>query len=114
MVTQIFYCIVLIILILVMLYVIKSGKYDQYAKVEELINSIVYDAVKTTNQIFVEDMKEQGLFDEEAQKEAYQITKESVEACLTESLKKILSKMVDDVDTYIKNKIESTVNVYKE
>ena len=70
-------------------------------------------AVRATTQTFVEQMKKDGRFDEEAQKEAFNMTKNSLLNMISEDMKIQIIKLVGDFDVYIKNLIESEVNWQK-
>lgn len=65
--------------------------------------------VVATNQTYVNTLKEQGRFDIEAQKIAFEKTFEAVKATITEEAEKYLIEVVGDLDAYIKNQIEAAV-----
>ena len=80
----------------------------------DLLEKYVIDAVVTTNQTYVNALKEAGTFDLEAQKEAFRRTKDAVLCLLTEDMQELIEKVVGDLDTYVNNLIESTVHYNRE
>ena len=76
----------------------------------DLLEKYVIDAVVTTNQTYVNALKEAGTFDLDAQKEAFRRTKDAVLELLTEDIKELLETFVGDLDTFVNNLIESTVH----
>ena len=78
-----------------------------------LLSSTITNCVIATNQTYVETLKKQGKFDAEAQKEAFNMTLNAVMALLTDEAKQYLSEMYGDLNTYITNQIEATVNQNK-
>lgn len=75
-----------------------------------LLSSTITNCVIATNQTYVETLKKQGKFDVEAQKEAFNMTLNAVMALLTDEAKQYLSEIYGDLNTYITNQIEATVN----
>ncbi len=78
-----------------------------------MLTETIADCVVATNQTFVETLKAQGKFDEEAQKEAFRQTSMAVIQILSEDAKEYLSSAVGDLETYITKKIEAEVNLNK-
>ena len=78
-----------------------------------LLSSTITNCVIATNQTYVEALKKQGKFDAEAQKEAFNMTLNAVKALLTDEAKQYLSEIYGDLNTYITNQIEATVNQNK-
>ena len=78
-----------------------------------LLSSTITNCVIATNQTYVETLKKQGKFDAEAQKEAFNMTLNAVMALLTDEAKRYLSEIYGDLNTYITNQIEATVNQNK-
>ena len=79
----------------------------------DIVEDVITDAVLTTTQTYVESLKNKNMFDEEAQRIAFQQTYDAVMKVITEDMKKVLSTVVGDLETYITNKIEATVKVTK-
>ena len=78
-----------------------------------LLSSTITNCVIATNQTYVEALKKQGKFDAEAQKEAFNMTLNAIKALLTDEAKQYLSEIYGDLNTYITNQIEATVNQNK-
>lgn len=78
-----------------------------------MLTETIADCVVATNQTFVETLKAQGKFDEEAQKEAFRQTSMAVIQILSDDAKEYLTSAVGDLETYITKKIEAEVNLNK-
>ena len=97
--------------------VAKSAAESAPSKYSEIIyglENIVNKAVITTNQTFVNELKKQGKFDKEAMEEAYNKTFNSIVASLSQSFFEYIDKEAIDIDTLLKNMIETSVNWNKE
>lgn len=79
----------------------------------DMLNSTITDCVIATNQTYVEALKQQGKFDIEAQKTAFQMTSKAVLDILSDDAKKYLTAAVGDLNVYITKKIEAEVNLNK-
>ena len=82
-------------------------------KYVDMLNRTITECVIATNQTYVETLKQQGKFDAEAQKVAFQMTSKAVLDILSEDAKEYLSAAVGDLNIYITNKIEAEVNLNK-
>ena len=99
----------------------KTKKQEFLAKTEnetarkyiELLDTTITECVLATNQTFVKTLKDEGLFDKEAQKKAFQQTYDNVTAILSDEATKYLGEAVKDVNAYLTNKIEAQVNMMK-
>lgn len=80
---------------------------DKYIK---MLTETITDCVIATNQTYVNSLKEQGKFDLEAQKVAFEMTCNSVLTILSDDAKEYLTNIFGDLAVYIKNKIEVSVN----
>ena len=87
---------------------------NKYSGIIYALENIVNKAVITTNQTFVNELKKQGKFDKEAMEEAYRRTYESIVASLSQSFFEYIDKENVDIDTLLKNMIETSVNWNKE
>lgn len=79
----------------------------------DLVSNTVVACVSATNQTYVEAMKENNLFDEEAQKIAFQQTYNAVMSIISKDVKTYLEEIVGDFDEFITAKIEAEVNQQK-
>lgn len=80
----------------------------------EILNQVVCDAVVAVNQTYVDSLKEQGAFDLEAQKEAFNKAYNYVICTLTEEGTQILSEFLGDLGEYITVQIEAEVKREKQ
>lgn len=85
---------------------IDNDKIESYLK---QIEKIIISAVKLTNQTFVDLLKKEGGFTNEAKLEAFNKTKAAILALLTEELKEAIAKLYGDVNIWLEATIEATV-----
>ena len=78
------------------------------------ITDIIYQAVICTSQTYVDSLKAQGKFDAEAQKIAFEKTKDTVMKLLAEDAIDFIADMYGDVDLWLNTKIEQMVNETKD
>ena len=78
-----------------------------------MLNDTIIECVIATTQTYVESLKKQNQFDAEAQKKAFDETYKAVVAILTDEAKEYVAEAVGDLDLYITQKIEATVNLHK-
>ena len=83
---------------------------SKYSEIIYALENIVNKAVITTNQTFVNELKKQGKFDKKAMEEAYNKTFNSIVASLSQSFFEYIDKEAIDIDTLLKNMIETSVN----
>lgn len=91
----------------------KKSDSDVTDKYLTMLQDTIEDAVLATTQTYVEALKNQNMFDEEAQKHAFKLTYDAIMKVLTDDAKKYIESAVGDLETYITNKIESTVKLSK-
>ena len=82
-------------------------------KYVSMVAQTITDCVIATNQTYVESLKAQGSFNEEAQKIAFQKTYEAVMAVLSEDAKEYLAALYGDATAYLTARIEAEVNLQK-
>ena len=78
-----------------------------------MLTDMITNCVIATNQTYVNSLKSQGKFDAEAQKRAFETTKNAVLLILTDEVKSYLSTAIGDIDAFIDNQIEAVVNINK-
>ena len=83
---------------------------DKYLK---MLGDTIEQCVTATNQTYVNSLKEQGKFDAEAQKIAFKMTADAVMTILSEEAVYYISCFVKDIEKYIEQGIEATVNKNK-
>lgn len=91
----------------------KKSDSDITDKYLTMLQDTIEDAVLATTQTYVEALKNQNMFDKEAQKQAFKLTYDAIMRVLTDDAKKYIESAVGDLETYITNKIESTVKLSK-
>ena len=79
----------------------------------ELLANTIETCVIATNQTYVDSLKNKNAFTPEAQKEAFEKTKDAVLSILTDESKVYLSQIYGDLNTYITTEIEKQVNQNK-
>lgn len=84
--------------------------HDKYI---DMLQDTVINCVLTTTQTYVDSLKNQGSFDVEAQKTAFEMTKNAVLNILTDDAKEYLTNAVSDFDGYLNTLIEATVKLNK-
>ena len=89
---------------------VDNSLHDKYIK---MLEDTITTCVLATNQTYTESLKQQGEFDKEAQKKAFEETAKAVMSILTEDAQQYLSSAVGDLNIYITQKIEANVNINK-
>lgn len=77
------------------------------------IYQLVADCMLTTQQTYVDSLKAQGKFDEEAQKEALNKTLNAVLNLLNDDLKDFITATFGDITVYLTTLIEACLKRYK-
>ena len=88
----------------------ENEKMDKYLS---MLTETITSCVIATNQTYVEALKKEGKFDLEAQKIAFEKTKNAVLGVLTAESQRYLTAAVGDLNLYISQQIEAAVNVEK-
>ena len=81
-------------------------KDKSFAALLEKITYIVKDAVQAVYQEFVEGLKKQGKFDEEAQRMVKEKAIEIIEVQLTASMREFIEENFGDLEVWVAHKIE--------
>ena len=87
-----------------------KAKDERVKKYIDMLDDTIMTCVLATNQTYVEALKRAGAFDEEAHKQAFQLTFDAVTALLTDEAQKYLAEIIKDLDGYIEAKIEAQVS----
>lgn len=74
---------------------------------------IVYKVVSTTSQTYVDSLKASGEFTKEAQEKAFNETKDTIMALLSEDAKELIKNLYEDTDKWLTVQIESAVRKQK-
>lgn len=86
---------------------------DTAKKYIYLITDTITNCVIATNQTYVDSLKKEGKFDEEAQKVAFEKTLNAVLDILSEDAKIYIKETTGDLNTYLSQMIEAEVNKNK-
>lgn len=81
-------------------------------KIKNLISiaeGIVDQAVSTVTQTYVDGLKEEGVFDKDAQKTAFEKSKTYVYSLMTEETKNAIMENYGTLDTWVSTKIEEFI-----
>lgn len=83
------------------------------ANANEKVAEIVVHAVQSTNQTFVNDLKAEGKFSDEAKAKAFSNTYDTVKSLITDETAELIRIGYGDIEVYIQNKIESAIGELK-
>ena len=76
----------------------------------KMIEKTITDCIIATNQTYTNSLKEQGKFDEEAQKIAFEKSFNAIMAILSEDAKDYIIATTGDINVYLTQKIEAEVS----
>ena len=91
----------------------KKSDNDKHQKYIMMLDKTITECVLATTQTYVDTLKKQGKFDEEAQRIALETTYKNVLAILTADAKTYLESAIGDFNAYLLNKIEAEVSLNK-
>lgn len=97
----------------------RAEKVDQdvdsqlFSKYLSMLETTVINCVLATNQTYVQALKDQNIFDLEAQKHAFELTYNSVMTILTQDAKEYLETAIADLPQFVSTLIEAQVNTSK-
>lgn len=101
------------LLTLVLLQIKNKIDLETTEKYLALLDKTILESVEATNQTLVEDLKIKGEFNEKAQEFAKKRVALQVDAVLTTTMKKHLSRVIGNLDAYIAEKTEAAVRQLK-
>ena len=87
---------------------------DLAAKYLDMVEKTVANCVIATTQTYVDSLKQEGKFDADAQKIAFNKTLDAVLAILSDDAKNYLTQIFGDLNIYLTNLIESQVKINKD
>lgn len=93
--------------------VLSRIEHDKQSKYAAKIFDTISNCVAATSQTYVDSLKAQDKFDEEAQKIAFEKTYETVMLLLTDEVKEYITMAYGDLKTYLTAKIEAEVLAQK-
>lgn len=82
---------------------------DTASKYIQISTDMVYDIVGSISQTYVNMLKQEGSFDSEAQKKAFNDAMKMAKSMLSQEAKDILSETYGDIDKWLSMQIESAV-----
>lgn len=88
----------------------NKTKNDNIDKYIDIATNTINSCITATNQVFVESLKCEGKFDKDAQEKAFLMTKNAVMNVLSLDLQEALSEVYGDLDAFIEQQIEATIN----
>lgn len=84
-------------------------KDQKLARWSSAVAKIIFDAVQTIQQTFVDTLKKEGKFDEKSAKEAKEKCMTIINGQLTEELRKYITDNFGDMREWLMNQIESVI-----
>lgn len=90
--------------------ILGKAENETLEKYIKMLSDTITACVIATNQTYVNSLKEQGKFDAAAQKIALQMTYDAVLKILSEDAKEYLTNAFGDLEAFINQKIEESVN----
>ena len=79
----------------------------------EMAEAVIVKVVKATNQTYVDSLKKNGAFDQNAWVTAFEKSKNNVLKLLSDAQKEVITELYGDVESWINVQIEATVNELK-
>lgn len=92
---------------------LENEDMDILAKYFDTADDAIISAVSAIHQVLVDNLKQDGSFDSQAQQLAFEQAKEEAISIMGPTLVAILQDSVGDFDKWIKSKIEATVRETK-
>lgn len=84
---------------------------DEKAKrMLEIAGNVVSQAVATVSQTYVDVLKKDGIFDKDAQQQAFEMSKDKIYTLLTTDTLQAVKDNYGNVEEWINTKIEETIN----
>ena len=80
----------------------------------EEISKVVAEAVRITSQVYVDDLKNGGVFNTDAQKIAMEQAIQTAIDLFTPATERYIEKLYGNVDSFLENKIEAEVKRQKQ
>lgn len=80
----------------------------------EIAQDLVVKCVKATNQTYVDSLKENGAFNQDAWVTAFEKSKNNILKLLSEAQKEVITEVYGDLESWINMQIEATVNELKQ
>ena len=91
----------------------EKVKDDKVKRLLEIAENVVSQSVATVSQTYVDALKKDGIFDKDAQQQAFEMSKDKIYTLLTADTLQAVQNNYGDVDEWIVTKIEETINKSK-
>lgn len=91
----------------------EKVKDDKVKRLLEIAENVVSQSVATVSQTYVDGLKKDSIFDTDAQKEAFKMSKDKIYKLLTTDTLQAIQNNYGDVNEWIVTKIEETINKSK-
>lgn len=101
--------IVALVLPAIVKWVIAKIKNDKLAKYVRIAADVVSKCVSYVDQTYVDALKEDGMFDKEKQKRAFEMCKQRIVLMLNEEAKSAVIEAYGDFEDWLTNAIEAEV-----
>lgn len=88
-------------------------KNEKVKQALDLINKLIQDAVLTVQQTFVDDLKKEGKFNAETQKQALEKALEMIKANITTEAEELLNEIYGDVTKWLTIQVEAFIATLK-
>jgi hypothetical protein len=90
-----------------------KAKNEEVKKYINLAEGVVEKAIMATSQTYVDSLKSQGTFDENAQKKAFDMAKNKAISLLNDEVRNIIKEIYGDVNAWLNTEIENKVGKVK-
>lgn len=89
--------------------IVAKVKNEKLVKYIQIAGSVVTQCVAYVDQIYVDNLKDEGMFDANAQKKAFEMCKQRIILMLNEKAKKAVIEVYGDFEEWLTNAIEYSV-----
>lgn len=91
----------------------EESDYESISGYISIVEKVVVDCVRATNQTFVDSAKANGVFNEEAWAVAFEKSKTTALALINEGQKQLIEQVYGDFNEWLDTRIESAVKELK-
>lgn len=85
-------------------------KDEKSKRMLEIAENVVSQSVATVSQTYVDALKKDGIFDKDAQQQAFEMSKDKIYTLLTTDTLQAVKDNYGNVEEWINTKIEETIN----
>ena len=87
----------------------EKVKDDKVKRLLEIAENVVSQSVATVSQTYVDALKKDGIFDKDAQQQAFEMSKDEIYTLLTTDTLQAVKDNYGNVEEWINTKIEETI-----